>query len=256
MTFAQTFKKYRKNMGYTQQEVAEKLLVTTQAVSKWETGAGNPDISLLVPIADLFGITTDALLGNAKKNKEELSSEIKSINSLWNCDKEKSDNYGERYGKLYCLLKSNPNSIELLRSLLNLSLEWLSACSMELNDNKKKEIVCNAEKFADKLRDNLEDIHSSHCLMCEIYFRAGESQKADAELMYFSASGQYTRNRVKYVHLLMEEKYEEALPYLEKSLEQTIHWLHWDVRKLELIEKYLTDEKTKMRIAEIKKKIQ
>ena len=38
MTFAQTFKKYRKNMGYTQQEVAEKLLVTTQAVSKWETG--------------------------------------------------------------------------------------------------------------------------------------------------------------------------------------------------------------------------
>ena len=64
-------------MGYTQQEVAEKLLVTTQAVSKWETGAGNPDISLLVPIADLFGITTDALLGNAKKNKEEINEENK-----------------------------------------------------------------------------------------------------------------------------------------------------------------------------------
>ena len=255
MTFAQTFKKYRKSMGYTQQEVAEKLLVTTQAVSKWETGVGNPDISLLVPIADLFGITTDALLGNAKKSKEELSSEIKSINSLWNCDKEKSDNYGERYGKLYCLLKSNPNSIELLRSLLNLSLEWLSACSMELNDNKKKEIVCNAEKFAEKLRDNPEDIHSSHCLMYEVYFRAGESEKAEAELMHFSASGQYTRDRARYMHLLMDEKYEEALPYLEKSLDHTIHWLQWDASKLELIGKHLTDEKTKTRITEIKNKI-
>ena len=72
MTFAQTFKKYRKSMGYTQEEIADKLLVTPQAVSKWETGAGNPDISLLVPIAELFGITTDVLLGNAKKTKEEL----------------------------------------------------------------------------------------------------------------------------------------------------------------------------------------
>lgn len=239
-------------MGYTQEEVADKLLVTPQAVSKWETGAGNPDISLLVPIADLFGITTDALLGNAKKTKEELSEEIKSINASWNADAGKSNNYGERYCKLYCLLKSNPDSIELLSSLINLSLEWLSACSEELNQYKKHEIVCNAEKFAEKLRDNPEDIHSSHCLMYEIYFRAGEKENAEAELMNFSATGQYTRDRAKYMHLLMEEKHEEALQYLETSIRHTIHWLRWDIERFNYIEQYLNDKESQNRLATIK----
>ncbi len=255
MTFAQTFKKYRKNVGYTQEEIADKLLVTPQAVSKWETGVGTPDISLLVPIADLFGITTDALLGNAKKTREELSEEIKSIKASWNGDAENNYNFGERYSKLYCLLKSNPDSIELLRSLLNLSLEWLSACSGELNDNKKREIVSNAEKIAERLRDDPEDIHSSHCLMYEIYFRAGETQKAEAELMNFSASGQYTRDRVKYIHLMMDENYKEALPYLESSLQHTIHWLRWDIRRLEFIEEYLNDEVIKSRFDKINNEI-
>ena len=59
--FCDNFKKYRKRVGMTQEEVARMMMVTPQAVSKWETGGGTPDISLLVPIAELFGISTDAL---------------------------------------------------------------------------------------------------------------------------------------------------------------------------------------------------
>ena len=242
-------------MGYTQEEVADKLLVTPQAVSKWETGTGNPDISLLVPIADLFGITTDALLGNAKKTKEELSEEIKSINSVWSGNEGDNKNYGERYTKLYCLLKSNPDSLELLRSLINLSLKWLSECSEELSDGKKNEIVCNAEKISEKLRNNPEDIHSSHCLMYEIYFRAGNKEKADAELMNFSASGQYTRDRARYMHLLMNDKFEEALPYIESSLRHTLHWLRWDIGRLKSVGEKLTNVEAEMQISAIKKAV-
>lgn len=242
-------------MGYTQEEVADKLLVTPQAVSKWETGAGNPDISLLVPIAELFGITTDALLGNAKKTKEELSEEIKSINSAWSGNEGDSKNYGERYTKLYCLLKSNPDSLELLRSLINLSLKWLSECSEELSNGKKNEIVCNAEKIAEKLRNNPEDIHSSHCLMYEIYFRVGNKEKAEAELMNFSASGQYTRDRARYMHLLMDDKYEESLPYIESSLRHTLHWLRWDIDHINRIEQYLNDKEFRDRLSIIKNDI-
>ena len=99
MTFGETLKYYRKNAGYTQEEVAGRLMVTPQAVSKWETGAGTPDISLIVPIADIFGVTTDALLGNAKKSKEEIIEEIEKINSFWDEASGKDENYGDKYGK-------------------------------------------------------------------------------------------------------------------------------------------------------------
>ena len=47
----------------TQSRLAERLGVTDQAVSKWETGAASPDLSLIVPLTRLFGVTADALLG-------------------------------------------------------------------------------------------------------------------------------------------------------------------------------------------------
>ena len=51
----------RKNKGMTQEELAEVLLVSSQAVSKWETHASVPDVELLPVIARYFGITMDEL---------------------------------------------------------------------------------------------------------------------------------------------------------------------------------------------------
>jgi len=52
----------RKEKGYTQKELAEKLFISDKAVSKWETGASIPDTSLLVPLAELLGVTVTELL--------------------------------------------------------------------------------------------------------------------------------------------------------------------------------------------------
>ena len=52
----------RKERGFTQEELAEKLAVTAQAVSKWENDNSCPDISLLPMLAKLLGVTTDTLL--------------------------------------------------------------------------------------------------------------------------------------------------------------------------------------------------
>ena len=54
--------KYRREKGLTQEELAEKLGVSSQAVSKWENDVSCPDISLLPQLCSLFGITTDELL--------------------------------------------------------------------------------------------------------------------------------------------------------------------------------------------------
>jgi len=62
-------KKLREKKNYTQVELAEKLNVSDKTISKWETGKGYPDISLLEPIAGVFGISLSELLsGNAISN--------------------------------------------------------------------------------------------------------------------------------------------------------------------------------------------
>lgn len=58
-------KKLREKNGMTQAELAEKLSVSDKTVSKWETEKGHPDISLLEPIAKVFGISiTELFSGN------------------------------------------------------------------------------------------------------------------------------------------------------------------------------------------------
>ena len=54
--------KYRKEKGMTQEELAAKLGVSSQAVSKWENDASCPDISLLPRLCRILGISTDELL--------------------------------------------------------------------------------------------------------------------------------------------------------------------------------------------------
>ena len=54
--------KYRREKGLTQEELAAKLGVSSQAVSKWENDASCPDISLLPHLCKVLGVTTDELL--------------------------------------------------------------------------------------------------------------------------------------------------------------------------------------------------
>lgn len=60
----------RRDSGMTQEQLASRLGVTFQAVSKWETGTSCPDIQLLPRIADVFGVTLDALFGRTSSPTE------------------------------------------------------------------------------------------------------------------------------------------------------------------------------------------
>ena len=55
-------RKLRENKKMTQEELAEKLFVSSKAVSKWETGQGFPDVSLIEPLAKALGISVIELL--------------------------------------------------------------------------------------------------------------------------------------------------------------------------------------------------
>ena len=62
----------RKNRGMTQKEVAEKLGIVPKTVSKWETGHGFPDVSILSALADVLGVSERILLsGDLTKNRAD-----------------------------------------------------------------------------------------------------------------------------------------------------------------------------------------
>ena len=62
MTLSEKLQNLRRAAGLSQEALAERLGVTRQAVSKWETGEGKPDIDNLLPLAKLLGTTVDYLL--------------------------------------------------------------------------------------------------------------------------------------------------------------------------------------------------
>lgn len=62
-SIGQNIKRLRKAFNYTQEELAERINVTAQAISKWENEMGMPDISQLIPLATVFGVSTDTILG-------------------------------------------------------------------------------------------------------------------------------------------------------------------------------------------------
>lgn len=62
MTFEKVLKEYRKQLGLSQEKMAEKINVSRQAITKWESGAGMPDITNLKAISDLFQVSIDDLL--------------------------------------------------------------------------------------------------------------------------------------------------------------------------------------------------
>ncbi len=53
---------YRKQAGYTQEQIAEKIGVSRQAVAKWESGESMPDIESCIRLADFYGTTVDLLV--------------------------------------------------------------------------------------------------------------------------------------------------------------------------------------------------
>ena len=70
MTFAEKLKSIRKQAGRSQEQLAEKLSVSRQAVTKWETDAGIPDIENIMAISALFDISIDELLSNERGAKK------------------------------------------------------------------------------------------------------------------------------------------------------------------------------------------
>ena len=110
-------RRLRKERGLTQEELAELLGVTFQAVSKWENETGLPDISQVVPLANVFGVTTDILFGtDSVEAKDDIADFIKEIeHKLCNCsDEEELECQLDCAKAVQKKLKEHPSNYRLL----------------------------------------------------------------------------------------------------------------------------------------------
>jgi transcriptional regulator with XRE-family HTH domain len=70
----------RRKQGWSQEQFAERVGVSRQTVSKWETGTSVPELEKLVAISRCFGVTVDQLLGSCSAEQEAVSSKTTRTN--------------------------------------------------------------------------------------------------------------------------------------------------------------------------------
>ena len=80
MSFAENLKQIRKDKKLSQEELAELLGVSRQAVSKWERGQGCPDVSLLPRLAQTLGVEVEGLLAGELLENEQTGGTMKHLN--------------------------------------------------------------------------------------------------------------------------------------------------------------------------------
>ncbi len=83
MKVSNQIKKYRKNAEMTQTELAEKLYTTRQTVSKWEQGTIEPNIDMLIQLAQLFDITVDELVTGEQSINKSSQTQVTNPTNMW-----------------------------------------------------------------------------------------------------------------------------------------------------------------------------
>ncbi len=97
-TIGQNIRKLRKERGMTQEELAAQLNISAQAVSKWEIETCSPDISQIVPLSTLFGVSADVLFGISPDSMEK---EIEETRKFCNAPEISNEDALEAWMKLY-----------------------------------------------------------------------------------------------------------------------------------------------------------
>lgn len=125
ITIGEKIAKLRKEKGLTQSQLAEMISVSNKTISRWETGEGYPEISLLVPLAKALGVSTDYLLKDASdegaqtQSAAETAAESEAASSETQTESMREDvpkqKHGERKAERFSLYP--PQFVRCFRSL-------------------------------------------------------------------------------------------------------------------------------------------
>lgn len=168
MNFSEKLKEIRKNEGLSQEQLAEKIGVSRQAITKWETGKGLPDVENMVIIAEIFKTTLDELLrDSAVRPKQETP--VYSSETIYDIDCEK--HFDVNIGSAATIILSSGTDEKLHINLSSETLENLDTMfKIKLDEKKNKlDVNCLNKLSRYEAEDSLTvtitlpDKYSDHC---------------------------------------------------------------------------------------------
>ena len=178
MSIGENIKKYRKEKGYTQRDLADLIGVSVQAISKWETETGAPDISQVVPLASALDISIDALFdyGHHTKSKdfEALCKDYQQREVFR--DQRYSD---ENYKTLTAYFFAHPQNAEAASVCLKCLVDMIFAGKVQ--DKGKGELIAECEKYANcvfKYETDADAVFMNRFVLARGYSALGENEKA------------------------------------------------------------------------------
>lgn len=234
-TMGQIIKDLRKKNGFTQEELAERLGVTYQAVSKWENDTGMPDISQVVPLASIFGVSTDVLFGIADTTENEEAWKI--VQHAGSIEKYgEIETYLNAYDVLLDGLKKYPNNLILMINCMHLGTSlslrengWLYA------EERAKEIASETIRQANFIianSKNITDILSARQILVFLYCNQGKFDLASNEAKSFPPRADFTL----YSNMAIVNEYmnnnKRTATYLCSNIDYTLQALENDIARL------------------------
>ena len=154
-TMGQIIRRLRRDMDLTQEELAERLNISAPAVSKWENGTSMPDISQIVPLANLFGVSTDVLFGTAGKNDaEEVKRLLSEIFTIYDNTKDGEEAKNglvlmDKYREAIRLYPNNTTILNNAAAFPRLESDATAAYAIHVKTGKRPEKIVPADLEVD-----------------------------------------------------------------------------------------------------------
>lgn len=238
MYIGANIKKLRQDRNITQEKLAEHLGVSTQAVSKWERHETYPDITMVLPLASYFKVSTDVILGlDEARNEEKIKHYLTESRKLFALGESV-----KRFKLINEAYKQFPNDYYIMEEYMqqlfydpNTTEEPLTAHREELR--KLAERIIN-ECTIDKLRYSALDILSA------VYVSEGRRDKAIEIANRLTEYYIDTKNEV--LERIHNRNKDEWFPFLQQNLQDLLELAHYKIRNCAIHSD--ADSKTKIRI--------
>ena len=207
---ADTLRKFRKEAGMTQEQLAEALGVTTGAVYKWENGRSTPDVRLLVEIADLFGISVDALLDYKVRSKDRAHI----VERLKAAARQKPT--ADTLTDIEKLVRRYPNHFEIIYHSARVYQTAGAAQHNRKWSKRALELLRHAVLLVDQ---NTDDNISALSIQIQIAQLYAELDRREQAIQLLKAHNPMRINHAQIGNLLaISNQLDEALPYLSGAL--------------------------------------
>lgn len=208
---AENIRNYRKGLGLTQEQLAERLGVTLGAVSKWERGSSEPDLSYIMELAELFHVSVDALIGFSMRGTDA-ETEADRIEAL--SDRESIWKIAEEYENV---MKKFPNHFRIVCGAAFTCQQIGVLYKRDAELNKALALFRHSIDLLPQNRD-LPEIN-------EIRLRDEIAGCYSALKQYDKAIEAYKKNnltgsndaRISYLYIINGKKPEEGIRYAEKA---------------------------------------